>query len=132
MWLEDLVTVLSPSVAVFNTNFFAGLKPVVPQGAGPYLVVRVYGGGPPDWIHNTTLAAHEKPAAQVQAIAMAPQDAETLSYSAWKALQKWNVTINGVLYRWIKPVQSPFEMPLLDPLGRTMWNFNITGDKSLS
>ncbi len=132
MWLEDLVSTLSPSVATFNTNFFAGLKPVIPQGAGPYLVVRVYGGSSPDWIHNTTLAAHESPAAQVQAIALATQDAETLAYAAWKALQLWNTQINGVLYRWIRPKQSPFEMPLLDAVGRSVWTFNIEGDKALS
>lgn len=130
MWLDDLATVYG-SVATLDVNMFLGAKPVIPNGDGPYLVIKPTSGTSPDWIQNTVAPAHEVPGAQVLLVGMDAQATGAMAYLAWLATTKWNTPINNVLYRSIKPVQSPFELPMLDAKGRSQWVFNVLGDKAL-
>lgn len=125
-WLDDLVSLLSPGVAVYGTSLFVSSRAVIPTGDGPYLALIETGGSGPRRTQNAVATpAYVQPGAQVIAFASTEPAAKTMITNAYNVLVGVsNRLVGSVWYLWIRPLQEPFDMGL-DEAGRIRIGFNV-------
>jgi hypothetical protein len=115
-------------VTALGTDVSIGGKAQIPEGDRVISILET--GGPGHTEVQNRVGAYPNPSAQITARAMKASDAQALALAAIAALNVRNITINGVFYLWIRPVQSkPFDMGV-DEKGRSKWAFNVNGRNS--
>lgn len=141
-WLTDIVDRLEDQgVGTFGVDIFASSTssiPILSSGAATIQVVAT-GGTTPDYTHNQpTRPAFLNPAAQLTTRAGTYAEAEAKARDAYFALCIRNMRLavgngvgvlsSGTFYRWIKPLQEPFDTGV-DPRGQATVKFNVIGSK---
>lgn len=115
---NDLVTLIEAAgVGVLGVDVFESLKATVPQlplGSATVHIVTT-GGTSPDHTQNSVLVpAYIQPGAQFTIRAQDPADAERKARLVYDAVHIRNQFVNSGWYLWIKPLQEPYELTMLD------------------
>lgn len=132
-WLNDLVTQLqAEGVGTFNADIFASSKAVPPVLASGFATIVIIdtGGTDPEKTHNSViLPAYLRPSAQLTARADSYEAADAKARAAYAALVKVrNQFIGATWYKWINPLQEPFDGGVDDRGQIRVW-FNVIGNK---
>jgi len=86
-FLEELIWILvSAGVGIEGVSIFGSTRAILPDGAGPILLVKATGGTPPVGTHNAGAGAYRRPGAQIIARASTWQAANTMVQAAYSAL----------------------------------------------
>lgn len=136
-WLEDLVTQLeAEGVGTFGVSIFASSRASVPVLASGLATVHIIetGGEAPENTHNALITpGYLQPGAQITSRADDYDAAMAKARQAYNALFKVrNQFINSGWYKWIKPLQEPFDLQApagVDPRGQCRIVFNVIGNK---
>ncbi len=96
-FIQELITYLvDEGIGVFGTDLFVGPLADIPEGDGPFLIVRSTGGVVPERTQNLTLTpAYQRPSAQVLSRGAKYVATEAKAFTAYAALVKIrNVELN--------------------------------------
>lgn len=88
MFIDEIRSLIEAAgVATGGTNFFNSSLLAVPKGVGPYLLIRVTGGGSPDKTHNQTVPpAYVRPQAQLMTVSTDPDLAYRMIQDVYAAV----------------------------------------------
>lgn len=87
-FLEEMIGILvAAGVGQENVNIFASSRAVIPDGPGPYLLIKATPGVAPIGTHNDSPAAwDQRPAAEIFVHAGSTQAAVAMIHAAYNAL----------------------------------------------
>jgi Bacteriophage minor capsid protein len=131
-FVEDIASVLtSASIGTVGTNIFYTTRATIPSDDGPYISLIETAGFPDFWIQNDkTRPAFERPGAQIIVRAarytVARDKAIAVHYEIRKVINRF---VGQNWYRWIKPLQLPFDDGT-DKENRARIKFNAICDRS--
>jgi hypothetical protein len=129
--LEIRDRLVAQGVGVFGTNIFIGSGANIPDGAGPYLLIRETGGSEGNKTQDDN--GTEIVTAYIGARATNPTQARVMAVNAYNALGGrnglYNITLTGVFYIHLK-TRQPVTDTGMDATGsRTMYSFNVEAEK---
>jgi hypothetical protein len=116
-------------VSAIGTDVSIGRKAKIPDGDGIISIVETGGSGTTE-THDRIGNPYENPSASVTIRHTNSSSGRALAVLAWRKMNVRNITINGVFYLWIRPVQSPFDLGV-DEKARSRWTFNLNARKTL-
>ena len=138
MVLDELALHLQvQGFGMVGTFIFKGgipLDDVAHPVADSLIALRETGGLAPAYAHDTEGPGFERPTVQVvvRAAPYAYQDARNMAQRAFTVLGSiTNQVLEGTRYLWVRPLQSPFALPL-DAHARPIIVFNVLIAKGLS
>ena len=85
-WLEIVAVLEAAGVGTRNVNIFGTSQAAIPDGDGPFLLVRPTGGTAPLGTHNDGAGAYRRPGAQILVTAKRWVAAEAMALAAYSAL----------------------------------------------
>lgn len=134
-WTEELARHLQTTcgagvVGTLGTSLFYGAIPATPIDA---VAVIPYAGSPAVAKFGTQGVYLEYPRAQVRVRRQRGQAGAALdvAQAAFLACQRDAVTLQGTLYHWLRPLQSPYLLSI-DDTGAVEVCFNVEAEKEPS
>lgn len=127
MFLDDLLSVLATAgVGTINQDLFQTSRHAVPDGDGPYLMLKELGGSSPLNTHNRLdLPAWVNQGCAVIVRGKVPSTTRAMLLDARAALYPIrNTTINSVVYQRVRLLNEPHDIGL-DDKQRIMFGFDI-------
>lgn len=134
-FIPDVIAKLEAAgLGTYGVNIFKGVKAVLPDDVPPgmrtIISVARTGGGGDAGTHNDSRngIAYETPSAQIVFRAPDYADVEADAEVGYAALNFVDRFINDTWWRFCRPQQEPFELPV-DEKGRVRFAFNIGCEK---